>query len=401
MNNIELNWIFTEDDKLSKKEIELIETCSFDEIINKVELMDMEEKIEAINSMREKLHEISPFRNEPVDYVRWVKNDKVVSNDYNPNKVAPPEMQLLEVSIDHDGYTQPIVSWPRDNCVEVIDGFHRYRVGKESLIINKRVMGYLPIVEIRGDRTSKSDRMASTIRHNRARGKHTVDAMSEIVLELKNRNWRNSRIAKELGMDEEEILRLCQISGLEDIFKDDDFSRSWNIEDSTEDDFEELTEEIPEEEKQQYLFRTANTSDPTRIFHTFDKWECHKAGFYENVVPGKTKEECENEYAEMLSNENEFREALQGVIDNWKHSCEHYLTNKAMNRIAWMGQAALTYKRSIPSTFRSGFSLLTEEQQKKANNIALEYINKWMEDRGRDILTLKEALSEGRQVEIY
>ena len=93
------------------------------------------------------------------------------------------------------------------------------------------------------------NRMASTIRHNRARGKHTVDAMSDIVLELKNRNWKNSRIAKELGMDEDEILRLCQISGLEDIFKDDDFSKSWNVEDSYVEDFEPLTDEITEYEK--------------------------------------------------------------------------------------------------------------------------------------------------------
>lgn len=357
--------------------------------------------IEYMNSLREVIHEYSPFKNEPVDFVRWVKNDLVVANDYNPNRVAPPEMQLLEVSINHDGYTQPIVSWPHDNFVEVIDGFHRHRVGKESEVIAKRVKGYLPIVSIRKERSGKNDRIASTIRHNRARGKHVVDAMSEIVLELKNRNWKNSRIARELGMDEDEILRLCQISGLEDIFKDDDFSRAWNIEDSSEDDFQELTEEIEEEEKQRNLFRTANTSDPERIFHTFDKWECQKAGFYKSSVPGKTAEECEREFAEMLTNETEFREALEGIINNWKHSCEHYLTNKAMNRVAWMGQAALCYQRGIPSAFRGGFSLLSKEQQDKANEIALEYINKWMSDRNRNTLTMEEATSKGRQVEIY
>jgi ParB-like chromosome segregation protein Spo0J len=363
----------------------------------------IEKLVNEINELREIIHNYSPFKNEPVDFVKWIPNKQVIANDYNPNKVAPPEMQLLEVSIDHDGYTQPIVTWPheQDDWVEVIDGFHRHRVGKESPVINQRVKGYLPTVIIRSERADKNDRIASTIRHNRARGKHTVDAMSEIVLELKNRNWRNERIAKELGMDEEEILRLCQISGLSDIFKDDDFSRAWNIEDSEEDDFTYLTDEVTEDEKQQYLFRTANTSDPERIFHTFDKWECQKAGFYESSVPGKSKEQCETEYFELLSNEKEFRAALDGVITKWKYSCEHYLTNKAMNRVAWLGQAALCYSRGIPSSFRGGFHLLTKEQQDKANEIAHEYLNKWFRSKNRQEISLEEALSVGRQVEIY
>ena len=361
-----------------------------------------DEYVEEINRMRQAIHEASPFRNEPTDFVKWIPNKIVHANDYNPNKVAPPEMQLLEVSIDHDGYTQPIVTWPHDDYVEVIDGFHRHRVGKESAVISKRVHGYLPTVVIRSERTDKNDRIASTIRHNRARGKHTVDAMSEIVLELKNRNWKNARIARELGMDEDEILRLCQISGLEDIFKDHDFSRAWNIEDSDEDDFEGLTDEVTEFERQELLFHTTpNTSDGTRIFHTFDKWECQKAGFYASTVEGKTKEQCELEYAEMLTDDGEFRQALEHVITEWKYSCEHYLTNKAMNRIAWLGQAALCYQRNIPSTYRGGFNLLTEDQKNRANEIALEYLNKWMEANGREALTMDEALSVGRQVEIY
>ncbi len=112
-------------------------------------------------------------------------------------------MELLEVSIMNDGYTQPIVTWnnPEKNKTEVIDGFHRNRVGKESPIVSKRIMGFLPVVNIRKEQSGKNDRIASTIRHNRARGKHQVDAMSEIVIELKNRNWTNQRIAKQLGMD--------------------------------------------------------------------------------------------------------------------------------------------------------------------------------------------------------
>ena len=166
----------------------------------------------------------------PVYNVKAVPIDKVKSNDYNPNSVAPPEMELLEVSIMNDGYTQPIVGWKQDDLVEVVDGFHRHRVGKESDVVNQRVQGYLPVVNIRNSQSGKNDRIASTIRHNRARGKHQVNAMSEIVIELKNRNWTNKRIAKQLGMDEEEVLRLCQVSGLEHLFSDNDFSQAWEAE---------------------------------------------------------------------------------------------------------------------------------------------------------------------------
>ena len=111
--------------------------------------MPLDKKVDAINRLREALHEISPFKNEPVDFVRWVKNTTVHANDYNPNSVAPPEMELLELSINHDGYTQPIVSYPHDDGIEVVDGFHRHRVGKESATVSERVMGYLPIVKIK------------------------------------------------------------------------------------------------------------------------------------------------------------------------------------------------------------------------------------------------------------
>ena len=196
-------------------------------IIYELEQMPDNEKIDNINAIREELHKISPFKNEPVDFVKWVKADKVQANDYNPNSVAPPEMQLLEISIINDGYTQPIVTWPIGDKIEVIDGFHRNRVGKESREVNQRIKVYIPTVIIKKEREGKNDRIASTIRHNRARGKHAVSAMSDIVLELKKRNWSESRIGKELGMDEDEILRLCQISGLAEAFENDDFSQAW------------------------------------------------------------------------------------------------------------------------------------------------------------------------------
>ena len=123
-------------------------------------------------------------------------------------------MELLRLSIDADGYTQPIVTMEHDGQREVIDGFHRHRVGKECKDIQSRVHGYLPVVQIRASQTDKASRMASTVRHNRARGKHKVEAMSDMVIELKRRNWSDDRICKELGMDKDEVLRLCQISGL-------------------------------------------------------------------------------------------------------------------------------------------------------------------------------------------
>jgi ParB-like chromosome segregation protein Spo0J len=359
---------------------------------------DFDLKVQSINELRQLIHEHSPFKNEPVDLVIWQKNDEVVANDYNPNKVAPPEMELLEISIMNDGYTQPIVTWFSEtkSKYEVIDGFHRNRVGKESKIVKQRINGYLPTVIIRKEQSDKNDRIASTIRHNRARGKHQVDAMSEIVLELKARNWKNERIAKELGMDQEEILRLCQITGLSEIFKDEAFSKSWESSD-----YINSYEDIDDTEILSADYRTVNTSDPNRIFHTYDKWECHKAGFYASKKDGMTGEQCELAYAEFLSNDNLFRETLEKVITEWKHSCEHYLTNKAMNRIAWLGQASMCYATGVPSKFCSGFNLLTKDQQNIANNTALEYLNIWNKRNGFEKLTIEEALSIGRQVNIY
>ena len=159
----------------------------------------------------------------PVSKVQWVEADKLQANDYNPNNVAKQEMDLLQESIEADGFTQPIVCWEvEDGKFEVVDGFHRHLVGKERL-----GMSHLPIVVVNDDRTDRSDRMASTIRHNRARGKHQVGDMSEIVVELSKRNWSDKKIAKELGMDQDEVLRLKQISGIAELFEDEEFSKAW------------------------------------------------------------------------------------------------------------------------------------------------------------------------------
>ena len=198
-----------------------------DSIIAMLETLPLDDKIEALNRIRTKLHEVSPFKDEPVDLVLWVNNGEIAANHYNPNTVAPPEMRLLERSIAEDGYTQPIVSFPRKDDYEVVDGFHRHRVGKESKKVRERVHGYLPINQIRGDRTDLKHRMAATVRHNRARGVHGVVPMADMVSALIKQGWTDTDIAKELGMDADEVLRFKQNLGLPELFKDHEFSPSW------------------------------------------------------------------------------------------------------------------------------------------------------------------------------
>jgi ParB-like chromosome segregation protein Spo0J len=199
-------------------------------IIDEMTALSKDEQIEVINQIKLALHKISPLRNEPVDCVLWVPADHVQANDYNPNVVAPPEMKLLAHSIEADGYTQPIVTYAVNGIREVIDGFHRNLVGKEVKAVRERTLGYLPVTTIRNDREDRNDRISSTIRHNRARGIHQVDNMSEIVVELSRRNWSDEKISRELGMEPDEVLRLKQISGIAELFTDKYFSEAWEIE---------------------------------------------------------------------------------------------------------------------------------------------------------------------------
>lgn len=200
-------------------------------IADELNKLPLDERVTAINALRREIAKASPFANEPVDCVEWVPADGVQANDYNPNTVAPPEMRLLELSIDADGYTQPIVTHDRGEYREVVDGFHRSRVGKESKQVRTRVHGYLPVVTIRADRTDETARMAATIRHNRARGKHGVEPMTGIVMHLAKKGWDDAKIAKELGMDPDEVLRFKQVTGLAELFADRDFSEAWEATD--------------------------------------------------------------------------------------------------------------------------------------------------------------------------
>lgn len=385
----------------AKTSAEIVDKCR--ELFGELVSMPFHDRVEAINQIRAVLSQFSPFKTELVDFVEWVRAERVQANDYNPNSVAPPEMELLRVSIMADGFTQPIVTNEEADKRIVIDGFHRNRVGKECGDVQRRIHGYLPVVQIRFEQADRSDRIASTIRHNRARGKHKVEAMSDIVIELTKRNWSDSKIAKNLGMEPDEILRLRQISGLAEMFTDQKFSRAWDIEgDITEADFVELTDDVETyEESLDKETRTVNTSDEGRIFHPFDKWECHKAGFYKTSMPGTTKNECEENYKRFLADIPRFELALERIVAEWKHSCEHYLTNVSMNRIAWLGQAAVCYDMGIPSMYRGGFFRLSPQQQDAANRSALTYLNKWLEANGRPPISMEEAYSYKRQSDIY
>ena len=193
-----------------KKEIEKIE--------------DVDEKIDTLNEIKINLHEVSPIT-DPVDCVIWVPANTVQANDYNPNKVASPEMKLLYQSIKLDGYTMPVVTYNLETGNrEVVDGFHRNRIVKEHNDIAERTFGRLPVSTI--DKLL-DERMGSTIRHNRARGTHQIRSMSDIVLELTKYGWSDQEICKKLGMELDEVIRLKQITGLKEAFANHEFSKSW------------------------------------------------------------------------------------------------------------------------------------------------------------------------------
>jgi hypothetical protein len=139
-----------------------------------------------------------------------------------------------------------------------------------------------------------------------------------------------------------------------------------------------------------------------RIYHTWDKWECYPAGFYENKPPQKdmTDDDCRAVYRDLLRDIPAFEAALGGVITQWKNSCEHYLTNENMNRIAWLGQASLCLAKGMPSVFRGGFNMLSPQEQERANEAALKFLNIWLERNGYPVLTMEDAMSK-TEVNLY
>ena len=185
-----------------------------------------QQKVELIAKIKNILNEESPHGEQPVNNVKWVPIEKVEANDYNPNKVAKIEMNLLHTSIEHDGYTQPVVTIydkKKDKYI-IVDGFHRYFVCKTYKDILERNKGFLPIVVINKD---INDRMASTVRHNRARGKHSVTGMSEIVFKMLKNGWADADICNELGMEAEELVKLKHITGFSKLFSDIEYKKAW------------------------------------------------------------------------------------------------------------------------------------------------------------------------------
>lgn len=198
---------------------------ALDFIVRSVGEMNQEEKVETLNQIRKALSEVSPFKGEPCDCVLWIKQEDIQANEYNPNHVAAPEMKLLYESIKTDGYTMPIVTYDLGNGKrEIVDGFHRNRIGREHSDIKKRIHGYLPVSTI--DKPA-DERIGSTIRHNRARGTHGIRPMSDIVLDLSHAGWDDTKICQKLGMDLDEVIRLKQITGLKEAFMNHEFSKSW------------------------------------------------------------------------------------------------------------------------------------------------------------------------------
>jgi Predicted transcriptional regulators len=200
------------------------------EIETYLQSLPEEDRINAINAFRQVIHQHSPFREQPVDCVLWIKQDRLTANDYNPNNVAPPEKRLLTKSLELDGFTQPIVVTESDpQHYEIVDGFHRHEIGSTRAALKRQLKGYLPVTCLRRERQDKHDRMAATIRHNRARGRHQINAMAEIVRELAQLGWNEQKIGKELGMDSDEVLRLKQINGLLELFADRRYSEAWTV----------------------------------------------------------------------------------------------------------------------------------------------------------------------------
>jgi ParB-like chromosome segregation protein Spo0J len=191
----------------------------------KQEFDKAEDKIEFLNNLKKYLTNLSPIK-QPVDFVKWVKIEEVEPNDYNPNSVAKVEMGLLYKSIEHDGYTQPVVTIYDEEKKKyvIVDGFHRYFVAKTQKDIRELNKGYLPVVVIDKD---INERMSATIRHNRARGEHSIKGMSNTVFKMLENGWSDEEICNQLGMEPEEILKLKHLTGFSKLFENKEYQRAW------------------------------------------------------------------------------------------------------------------------------------------------------------------------------
>jgi hypothetical protein len=195
-------------------------------IVEDMRLFDEQGKIDFLNELKAFLHEISPLAAQPVDLVEWVDVESVEANNYNPNSVASKEMELLHTSIKHDGYTQPVVTIFDEEAGKyiIIDGFHRFFTCKNAKDIRAANKGRLPVVVLK---KSMNERMAATVRHNRARGSHSVNGMSNMVFKMLDNGWADEDICNHLGMGADELLRLKHVTGFSKLFEDVEYSKSW------------------------------------------------------------------------------------------------------------------------------------------------------------------------------
>lgn len=184
------------------------------------------DKMAYLRELRDAIHQLSPTKAQPVDNIRWVPIDRVHANDYNPNSVAKNEMRLLYTSIKHDGYTQPVVTvYDEENDrFVIVDGFHRYTIMRLNADIRETTGGFMPIVVI--DKPI-NDRMASTVRHNRARGKHSITGMASMVFQMLGNGWLDEAICNELGLEPDELLRLKHVTGFSKLFENVEYRKSW------------------------------------------------------------------------------------------------------------------------------------------------------------------------------
>lgn len=184
-------------------------------------------KLAFLTEVRSYLHQISDLKMHPVNDVRWVPINQVNANAYNPNAVAKREMKLLAKSIEKDGYTQPVVTIFDEATKKyvIVDGYHRTLVMKSIDSVKATTGGYLPVVVLEKD---VNDRMASTIRHNRARGTHSIDGMGNIVFKMLENGWTDSEICNELGMEAEEIIRIKHVTGYSKLFADISYNKAWH-----------------------------------------------------------------------------------------------------------------------------------------------------------------------------
>ena len=198
-----------------------------DETTKEAVLKEIKKKgIDAINEINELMFKNSPYKHNPVSNVKWVEIEKDEANTYNPNIVASQELKLLAVSVSHDGFTQPIVTIydEKQDKYIIVDGFHRYYINKVYHSIREGNNSRVPIVVIN---KNVNDRMASTIRHNRARGKHTVQGMGQLIYKMIDNGWDDVHICNELGLEPDELMRLKHVSGVAKLFAGKDYNNAW------------------------------------------------------------------------------------------------------------------------------------------------------------------------------